>query len=54
MATLAQISGAIKTKLAAVVGVGKVHDYERFAARKKDFQDPGARHDRRRGGAGGT
>lgn len=39
MATLAQISGAIQTKLAAIAGVGKVHDYERFAAREKDFQD---------------
>lgn len=38
MATVAQIRAAIKAKLAAVAGVGKVHDYERFGARDADFQ----------------
>ncbi len=39
MATLSAIRGAIKTKLLAVSGIGKVHDYERYAANDKQFQD---------------
>lgn len=38
MATVAQIREAIRVKLAGVAGIGKVHDYERFAAREADFQ----------------
>lgn len=38
MATVAQIRAAILAKLQGVSGVGKVHDYERFAAREADFQ----------------
>lgn len=39
MPTLAEIRGAIKTRLQGVAAVGKVNDYERFAARDKEFQD---------------
>lgn len=39
MATVAQIRAAIKAKLAAVNGIGQVHDYERFAKTEKEFQD---------------
>lgn len=38
MATVAQIRAAILAKLQGVTGIGKVHDYERFAANEKDFQ----------------
>ncbi len=38
MADLATIRAAIKTLLANVPDVGVVHDYERFAKSKKDFQ----------------
>lgn len=39
MATVAQIRAAIKAKLAAVTGIGQVHDYERFAKTEREFQD---------------
>jgi hypothetical protein len=38
MATVAQIRAAILAKLQAVANIGKVHDYERFAAREADMQ----------------
>ena len=39
MASLSAIRAAIKTKLGAVAGIGKVHDFERFSKAEKDFQD---------------
>ncbi len=39
MSTQAQRLAAIKAKLEGVSGIGKVHDYERFATREKDFAD---------------
>lgn len=38
MATVAQIRTKIKDKLAAVAGIGKVHDYERYSKLDSDFQ----------------
>lgn len=38
MATVAQIREAIRAKLAAVSGIGTVHDYERYAEREADFK----------------
>lgn len=38
MATVAQIREAIRVKLAGLSGIGKVHDYERFAADETAFQ----------------
>lgn len=39
MSTVAQIRAAILAKLLAVAGIGRVHDYERFAKTEKEFQD---------------
>ena len=37
MSTVAQIRAQIKAKLAAVAGIGKVHDYERYSKLESDF-----------------
>ncbi len=39
MASLAQIRAAIKTTLQGVAGIGKVHDYERYATREKELRE---------------
>lgn len=39
MADLAAIRAAIKATLESVAGVGKVHDFERYAAREKELRD---------------
>lgn len=38
MPTLAQIREAIRVKVAAVAGIGIVHDYERYAAAQSEFK----------------
>ncbi|MEW6332459.1 MAG: hypothetical protein AB1560_13460 [Pseudomonadota bacterium] len=38
MSTVAQIRTKIKDKLAAVIGIGQVHDYERYKKTDADFQ----------------
>lgn len=37
MSTVAQIRAKIKDKLAAITGIGKVHDYERYSNINSDF-----------------
>ena len=39
MADLETITAAIKAKLETVVGVGVVHDYERYAVRESQFRE---------------
>jgi len=38
MSTVAQIRAQIKAKLAAIAGIGQVHDYERYSKLESNFQ----------------
>lgn len=39
MTTLAQIRAAIVAELSAITGIGRVHDYERYAKQESEFRN---------------